>query len=153
MVPTRRISRSAVVPYSAEQMYALVDDIESYPLFVPHCAGSEILQRTDREVTAILVLLLHRVRYRLTSRNVMHPDHAIQIQLLDGPFSSLQAQWEFESQQPGSCRISFEIEFRFKNWLLAKLLDGVILELAGSLPDVFYRRAQQIYAADPGASL
>ena len=139
-----RISRSALVMYSAEQMYDLVRDIESYAEFLPGCRSGRIDRRNGDELDATLELARAGLSYSFSTRNKMTPGQSIEMQLLKGPFSQLSGVWTFQSLGEGS-KVSLELEFVMSNRLTEATLGGLIGQLLGAMVDAFSNRAKQIY--------
>jgi len=139
------INKSAIVPYKAEQMYGLVNDIESYPEFVPGCDSSEVLSRTEDEVRASLTLSSAGMSKSFTTLNRLQPAKMIEIRLLDGPFKQLEGFWRFEDQANSSSRIVLDLEFEFSNRLLAMMFGPLFYQMASRLVDAFKDRANEVY--------
>src|SRR5579871_4927141 len=89
-LPMRKVNKSALVPYSAADMYALVNDVERYPEFLPWCRGSKVLSHTETEMRASLELARGGFHKTFTTLNNLQPGSAITITLLDGPFKHLE---------------------------------------------------------------
>lgn len=138
------ISKSALVPYSAEEMYKLVADIESYPKFLPWCAGSRILERDAQGLIAEIDIAFGGIRKTFTTRNTMNPT-AMDIRLVRGPFSRLEGSWRFQQVAALGSRISLNLEFDFASRLLAMAVGPVFGTIANSLVDSFKRRAREVY--------
>ena len=126
-------------------MYALVNDIESYPAFLSWCEKAELLEVGEKALTAVLHFNLLHFRYALTTRNVMQPGYAIDMSLLSGPFRRFRGRWRFEPLDEGSCRIRFDLDFEFKNRLLRASLNKALHGLFSSLVEAFRRRADELY--------
>jgi ribosome-associated toxin RatA of RatAB toxin-antitoxin module len=90
-----KINRSAIVPYSQEQMFRLVTDISSYPEFLPWCSEAEIIDSDQSETTAKLFIRFKGVRQSFTTRNINRRPDRIIMQLVDGPFSHMGGEWQF----------------------------------------------------------
>ncbi|AGA34796.1 Putative oligoketide cyclase/dehydratase or lipid transport protein YfjG [Thioalkalivibrio nitratireducens DSM 14787] len=144
-----RIQRSAVVPYSPEQMFALVNDIDAYPEFLPHCRSARVLETGEAEVKARIELAKGALHKSFTTRNRLDPPHRIRMQLVDGPFRRLQGGWQF-NEHDGGTRIVLDLEFEFSNRLMAMALGPVFNQLANSLVDAFVRRARVVHGTDDG---
>lgn len=140
------ISKSALVPYSAEEMYKLVADIESYPQFLPWCAGSRIVSRQDTEIEAEIDMAFGGIHKTFTTRNTLCPG-CMDIQLVRGPFSRLEGAWRFQQVGDLGSRISLDLEFDFANRLLAMAVGPVFSTIANSLVDSFKKRAREVYGA------
>ena len=139
------VRQTAVVPYSPEQMYALVNDIESYPRFLPWCREARVLEPGERELKATLTLAAAGIRQSFTTGNRMQPDRRIDVRLLEGPFRRLEGSWTFEPLPNGRCRIALEMNFEFRNRLAALALQKPLNHIFHSMVDAFIRRAEQIH--------
>jgi ribosome-associated toxin RatA of RatAB toxin-antitoxin module len=140
----RKASRSALVPYSAAEMFSLVDDIEAYPAFLPWCSGAEVERRNDDTVVATLELHKGGLSKRFTTRNTRHEYSAIDIALVGGPFRRLAGGWQFHELDEG-CRVSLDLEFAFDSKLVDMMFGAFFEETCKSLVDAFTRRAVDIY--------
>ena len=138
------ISKSALVPYSAEEMYELVADVESYPRFLPWCAGARVLARDDSGVTAEIDMAFGGIHKTFTTRN-HHKPGRMDIGLVRGPFSRLEGSWRFDQVGDLGSRISLDLEFDFANRLLALAVGPVFSTIANSLVDSFKKRAREVY--------
>lgn len=140
------ISKSALVPYSAQEMYDLVADIESYPRFLPWCAGSRILRREATMLEAEIEMAFGGIRKTFTTRNTLSPG-SMDIRLVRGPFSRLEGGWRFQPVGELGSRISLDLEFDFASRLLAMAVGPVFGTIANSLVDSFKKRAREVYGA------
>ncbi len=140
------ISKSALVAYSADEMYGLVADVESYPEFLPWCAGSRVLECDDAGLVAEIDMAFGGIRKTFTTRNT-HAPGRMDIQLVRGPFSRLEGSWRFAQVGELGSRISLDLEFDFANRLLARAVGPVFGTIANSLVDSFKRRAREVYGA------
>ena len=140
-----RIQRSALVSYSAHEMFVLVADIASYPQFLPWCGGARILSASEDEVIASIDIAYGGVHKAFTTRNLLQKDKMMELRLLEGPFSHLQGFWRFDPLDAQACRISFDLEFEISNKLLGVVLGKVFSTIAGEMVEGFHRRAQQLY--------
>ena len=142
-----RIVKSALVPQSAAQMFALVDDIESYPAFLPWCAGASVLTRTAEAVTASLTLAKGPLHVSFTTENRLQPERGIVMRLVEGPFRRLHGDWRFEPVATGGCTVSLALEFEFASRLLSATVGPLFAQISNSLVDAFRARAQARYGA------
>jgi ribosome-associated toxin RatA of RatAB toxin-antitoxin module len=141
----RRVDRSALVPYSPQQMFALVTDIESYPQFVPWVASAELVERTEAQVIGKLQMERAGIRETFTTRNTLLPPNEIILTLVDGPFRKLEGRWRFEDLQGRGTRVALTIEFEFANPMLSLLLSKTFEKSCGELVDSFVARAKNVY--------
>ncbi|MEX0951996.1 MAG: type II toxin-antitoxin system RatA family toxin [Gammaproteobacteria bacterium] len=139
-----QINKTAQVPYSAEQMYQLVDDVEKYPDFLPWCSNVRILRQMDAEVEAQISMALGKLQQSFTTRNTGEPPVRLRMDLLEGPFQYLHGRWEFEPAGSG-CRVSLDMDFEFKNKLVRMALGGAFNKIVNSLMSAFVQRAHQLY--------
>lgn len=146
-------SETRFLPYTPEQMYALVADVPSYPEFLPWCAAARVRKVTpkgDSEVMdADLVISFKVFRERFGSRVVLWPqEHRIETEYLDGPFRYMKSNWAFAPAE-GGCEVSFFVDFEFKNAILQGIIGVVFNEAMQRIVRAFERRAAALYAA-PG---
>ncbi len=139
------ISRNALVPYSPAQMFALVDDIESYPDFLPWCASAKVHSRTEDEVRATIEIAKGAVRRSFTTLNRLQRDKMIEMRLLEGPFRHLEGFWRFDPIDDRGCRVSLDLDFEFASAALSLLVGPVFQQIANTLVDAFCRRAEEVY--------
>lgn len=139
------IERSALVPYSDEQMYALVNDIESYPQFVPGCRSAQVIEQTEQSKVARLDISKAGVGKSFTTRNTLEPSSRIGMELVDGPFRYLRGGWRFQRLDDNACKIILELEFEFANRLLGLAFGNIFNELQSRMVDAFVKRAEQVY--------
>lgn len=139
------ISRSALLPYSAREMYDLVADVESYPQFLSWCSGAKILSQDDGHAVAAIDISYHKLHKTFTTRNALRPTKSMEMELVEGPFSHLHGLWRFDDLGDNSSRISFDIDFGFSNRVIGLALGPVFGRIADSLVENFRRRAIAIY--------
>lgn len=141
------ISRKALVPYTAGQMFALVNDIESYPAFLPWCRDAKVLERRADMVKATLKLSKGGIEKSFTTLNRMQDESRIDMELVEGPFSSLEGSWRFEALGVHGSRVTLDLSFEFLNPLLRLTLGPVFNQIGHTLVDAFVQRARQLYGA------
>lgn len=142
----KTIERTALVEQSAEQMFALVNDIENYPRFMEGCVGAELLEISERQVMARLDIRKGRFAHSFITRNSLHPCRKIDLQLVDGPFQQLEGQWQFTPIGDLGCRVSLSLTFEFKSRLIAVAGNPWIESMGNKLVDAVCQRAREIYA-------
>ena len=143
------VERSALVTYTAAQMYALVNDVARYPEFLPWCVGARVEDAPDGERLATLRVSRGVLRTEFTTRNTLTADSRIRMRLVHGPFRALSGEWRFEPIGTRGSRVSFRVDFEFKNQLTATAFNAVFEALCGTIVDAFAARAQKIYAPRP----
>ena len=139
------INKSALVPYTPEQMFRLVDDVEAYVEFLPWCSGSTVITRTDNDVTASLEISHSGFQKAFTTRNVYGEELRINMNLVEGPFKKLEGLWQFQALGDQGCKIMLDLEFEFSNRLIGMSFGPIFGQMAGSLVDAFTQRANSIY--------
>ena len=139
------LKRSAVVPYSARQMFELVNNIEDYPRFLPWCGKSEILSRTEEEVIAELEISWKGMHKRFSTRNRLFPYSSMEISLVKGPMKQMQGKWEFIAVSDTACKVLLDLEFEFAGGIFDMLFQPVFQSKANSLVDAFCKRAVELY--------
>ena len=142
-------SETRLLPYTPEQMYALVADVPSYPEFLPWCSAARVRKVTpkgDCEVMdADLVISFKVFRERFGSRVVLWPgEHRIETEYLDGPFRYMKSNWAFHDVE-GGCEVSFFVDFAFRNMILQKLIGVVFNEAMQRIVRAFEARAETLY--------
>ena len=141
------VKKSALVLYSAADMYALVADIEAYPQFLPWCRSTHILSRTEDEVRATIEMAKGGMHKSFTTCNRMQQHKMIDIRLLEGPFKRLEGYWRFEALRANASKVSLDMEFEFANPLVRMAIEPIFKQIANSLVDAFCKRAVDLYGA------
>ena len=147
-----RHTEKRVLPYQADQMYALVADVASYPEFLPWCAAARIRSRQKtgavEVVEADLVISFKVFRERFGSRVSLHDqDRFIDTEYLDGPFKFLKSRWSFHPLAEGGCEVDFFVDFEFRSALLQRIIGVVFNEAMHRIVRAFERRAGALYGA------
>jgi ribosome-associated toxin RatA of RatAB toxin-antitoxin module len=140
------VERSALVTFTPAQMFALVNDVASYPEFLPWCVAARVEETSATERVALLKVARGVLQTEFTTRNTLLPDARIDMQLLHGPFRDLTGQWRFEAIGKRGSRVHFRVEFEFKNRLTAAAFNAVFEAMCGTIVEAFALRAQKIYA-------
>jgi ribosome-associated toxin RatA of RatAB toxin-antitoxin module len=139
------ISKSALVPYTPAEMFALVDDIEAYPQFLPWCSAASILERSTDEVRATIALSKGGVDKAFTTCNRIQNGKMIEMRLVEGPFRHLEGFWRFDALGDDGCKVSLDMEFEFSSRMLGIVVGPVFSQVANSLVDSFQQRAVDVY--------
>lgn len=138
------VKKTKVVPFKPEQMYALVNDVEKYPEFLPYCDDSIVHHRDEDEVKASLVIGAAGMSKSFTTRNLLQAGKMIEIRLVDGPFKHLEGFWRFDHHEEG-CLISMDLEFEFAGGMFSMILGPVFEQVTEKMVDAFCQRAEQVY--------
>lgn len=144
------IERSARVPYSADQMLALINDIDSYPEFLHWCHGARIEKDSGAVVDAALEIgisgIYKTIRTRnTTTREVSTGPASIQIEMLEGPLKTLHGYWKLIDQPEQRCDIQLRLEYEIHRSPFGLLLRSLFDEIANSQLNAFVKRARAVY--------
>lgn len=139
------INQSALVPYSAEQMYQLVNNYELYPQFLSGCIAATTLSLGENELNAELVIQKLGISQRFSTHNTMIPNEKITMELINGPFRHLTGSWTFQPFDEQSCRITLQLDFEFSNGMVAIVFGKIFNELTLKMVNAFKQRAKEVY--------
>jgi ribosome-associated toxin RatA of RatAB toxin-antitoxin module len=139
------VEKSVLLPFSAEQMFVLVDNVADYPQFLPWCGGTSVTVLDESRVRATVEINYHHVKQSFTTENVRAAPQRIDIALLDGPFKHLDGCWQFIALAPTACKIEFRLNYEFSNKLLEKVVGPVFHYIASTFVEAFIKRAEQVY--------
>jgi ribosome-associated toxin RatA of RatAB toxin-antitoxin module len=137
----REVKRSALVSRSPARLYALINDIDSYPQFLPWCTHARVESRTPREIVATIGVRQGALQGEFTTRNTLDPDRSVQMRLVTGPFRTLEGEWLLTPVADG-CRVELTMRFAFRNAVTGLLFGAKFAETVGSLVDAFVARAR-----------
>ncbi|OGV26384.1 MAG: hypothetical protein A3F18_03455 [Legionellales bacterium RIFCSPHIGHO2_12_FULL_37_14] len=142
-----KLHASKTAPYSCENMYNLVNDVASYPLFLPFCTKGEVHYQDNDEMQASIEVSVLGMTQTLTTRNFLKLHKMIEMRLQGGLFSHLEGFWRFEPTQEGSI-VTFDIEFAFSNRMLSMFID--LESFMGKIITAFEKRAHEVYGEKVG---
>ena len=140
-----QISRSALVMFSAQQMYDLVNDVSKYPEFLPNCSDAQIHSHDETAMSASVEISKAGIRKWFSTKNILTSGQAIEMCLLDGPFKKLSGGWRFTVLDEKACKVTLELDFEFTNKLVEMTFGKVFNELANNMVKAFTQRAKQVY--------
>jgi ribosome-associated toxin RatA of RatAB toxin-antitoxin module len=140
----REVKRSALVNKPPAELFALINDIESYPQFLPWCTHARVLSRTPTEIVATIGVRQGPLHGEFTTRNTLETDRRIQLQLVSGPFSMLEGEWQLTPIEPEGCRVDLTMRFGFAHRLTALLFEPKFAATIASLVDAFVARARSL---------
>ena len=143
----RKVSRSALVLYSQHQMYALVEDVERYPEVLPWCSDATLHWREGDRLEGSVEMNRAGLKRSFRTRNIMRQDEAIEMELVEGPFSHLSGVWLFKALGDAGCKVSLDVEFKMRSRTTDKLLGRYFEDICNSLVDAFVKRAEQMYGS------
>lgn len=139
------IDRSALLPYPAEQVYQLINDIPEYPKFMKGCVGAEILFQNDDTIEARLDLQKGGVKQSFVTRNQLQPPNRIDMTLVDGPFDNFAGQWTVDALNDVACKVSLTLSFSLSNKIVAVTAKALFNPVADNLVDALVKRANELY--------
>jgi len=148
----REVRRSALIAQTPQRMFALINDIENYPQFLPWCTSAQVLSRSERQIIASIAVRRGALHAQFTTRNELTANRHIGMHLVSGPFKTLEGEWTLtpvEVPGQGGCRIDLLLRFAFANRLTGLVFEPLFEETAGSLVDAFVARARAPGAAAP----
>lgn len=141
----RRIERSAIVPHGAAELYALVEDIERYPQFLPWCTAAAVRSRSPGATLATLTIGVRGISQTFTTQNDNRAPESIDMRLVEGPFRHFAAAWRFRPLGAEACKVEFAMEFEFSSRALALVLTPLFERIADGMVDAFTRRADELH--------
>ena len=143
------IHRSALLPFSDSQMFALVNDIRAYPQYMDGCVGADVHEASLSQMRATLFLEKHGVAMQFTTNNQLDAPKSIIMTLEQGPFAEFSGQWFFQSLRADACKVILDLQFTLANpisgFVVGKLFDGI----ANHMVDSVVMRAKAIYGKTP----
>ncbi|MCB1862977.1 MAG: type II toxin-antitoxin system RatA family toxin [Gammaproteobacteria bacterium] len=139
------VNKSAIVPYTPEQMFELVSDVLSYPEFLPWCSATRLLSRDGIEQRGELEVSRVGVKQKFSTVNRLHPFERIDLNLLEGPFKRLHGSWRFTPLGEAACKVELSLEFEFSGKLINAAFGKVFSQLANTLVGAFCKRANEVY--------
>ena len=146
----KRVARSAIVEHAAAAVYAIVEDIEAYPEFLPWCYAAKVHERRPEHTIATLTVGMRAIRQSFTTENANHPGEGIDLRLVKGPFRKFAAAWRFTPLGEHAAKIEFSMEYEFSSRVVGKVLEPLFDNIADTMVSAFSRRADELYGKTPG---
>jgi ribosome-associated toxin RatA of RatAB toxin-antitoxin module len=140
-----QLSKSAIVPYSAEQMYQLVNQVNDYPKFLNWCSSASILKQTDTQIIASVEINKAGLTQSFTTINTLTPNQRIDISLKEGIFKQLNGAWIFTKLNDEACKVVLNLNFSFSSKIIDMAISPIFTKIANSQLDAFIARAKIIY--------
>jgi|TARA_B110000196_G_C20535668_1_gene382078 ribosome-associated toxin RatA of RatAB toxin-antitoxin module len=137
------IKKHALVLHSQEKMFNLVDRVEDYPDFLSWCDKTEIIERSEKITKATIFINYHNVKQSFTTKNIKTFPKKMKINLINGPFRILKGEWNFIEIEKDTCKIEFELQYEFSNYVLDKLISPVFNIIANTFIDNFVSKANK----------
>ncbi|ENJ7186302.1 SRPBCC family protein [Vibrio fluvialis] len=142
----KQVSRSALVSFSADQMFHLVNDVARYPEFLPGCSGSRVIEASSEKMVASLDVSKAGISKTFTTSNELNHGESIIMNLVDGPFRTLRGGWYFTPLDEQACKVELKLEFEFSSKMIEMAFGKVFNELTSNMVNAFTKRAKQVYA-------
>ncbi len=143
------IERSALVMYSAEQMFDLIHDVSRYPEFLPWCTAAHVVSDSDNELVAGMTISKGGLQQTFTTRNKKRKPEWMTLELEDGPFKQLNGIFRFQALADDACKVTFELDFEVAGKMLSMALTPILKQAANTMVDTFVQRADVVYASKP----
>jgi len=140
------VNRSALVMYSAEQMFNLINDVLAYPQFLPDCSDSKILEQTSHSMKASLKVSKAGINKWFTTENTLVENKKIVLNLIDGPFNKLVGSWNLIELSEGACKVTLDLDYEFSNKMFDLAFGRVFTSIANNMVQSFTSRAKEVYA-------
>lgn len=144
----KTVNKSVLIWYSPEEMFALVTDVARYPQFLPWCDHARVLTEHETGMTAEVGIALGGIKKSFVTRNTHEAGRRVKMELVEGPFSQLDGDWQFHPVGDGSqraCKVELTLRYGFDSRTLAALVGPVFDRIAATLVDAFIKRAEQVY--------
>lgn len=140
------IERNALVQYSPQEMFQLVNNVGDYSGFLPWCRSSRVISETEAEMEASVEIAKGVLNQTFTTHNRLTPGQRIDIELVNGPFKKLTGYWQFDAlKTENACKVNLVLEFEFDNTMISIAARPVFTQIANSLVDAFCKRAVEVY--------
>ena len=140
-----KVTRSALVSFSADQMFSLVNDVARYHEFLPGCSGSRVIESSDSTMVASVDVSKAGISKTFTTSNRLADGAEILMELVDGPFKKLQGGWYFTPLDEQACKVELKLEFEFSSRMIEMPFGKIFNELTSNMVSAFTQRAKQVY--------
>lgn len=125
-------------------MFDLVNDVQAYPDRFSWCSGAHVLEHEGDTLVARLDLRFAGLGHSFTTRNRAHEPDRITIDLVEGPFRSLEGLWCFDPLGDNGCKVGLVLDFDYQGFGGMALKIG-FQGLANRMVDDFCRVAKRVY--------
>lgn len=139
------IRRSALLPYPADLIYNLINDVKAYPEFMDGCTGAEVLRQDEDMMEARLDLARAGIRLSFTTLNTLEPPRRVGLKLLDGPFDSLEGEWLLLPLSEAACKVTLQLRFSLAGKLVGVATKQLFNSVANNLVDAVVKRAKELH--------
>ena len=140
-----KINRSALVMFSSEQMFQLVNNVVAYPDYMDGCVGTQVLEESEQHMVARLDLKKGAITQSFSTHNTLNPPHSINMQLDQGPFKKLVGEWSFKALTETACKVMLALEFETNSISTSIASSNLFSKVANNMVDAMVKRAEIIY--------
>lgn len=145
-----KITESKIMPFSAQQIYDLVINIEDYPKFLPWCRNANIIKKiTINNFHAELLINFKNIFEKYTSdvtfNKISEQHYIVEAKAIKGPFKSLINRWEIYVVDSHRAKVDFFLEFEFNSLILTKMLGAIFSSATQKMINAFEERAEELY--------
>ena len=140
-----KISRNALVMYSSKSIFDLVNDIESYPQFLPNCSKATLIESQGNEIVGSVEIKKGPVCKSFTTRNTLIDNSKVVMELVNGPFKYLRGAWTFTPLDEHACKVELSLEYEFSSRLIEVAFGSLFKEVANNMVLAFTQRAKVVY--------
>ncbi|WP_313073945.1 type II toxin-antitoxin system RatA family toxin [Melaminivora sp.] len=144
----KTVNKSVLIWYSPGEMFALVTDVARYPQFLPWCDHARVLEQREHGMTAEVGIAFGGIKKSFVTRNTHEEGRRVVLELVEGPFSQLQGDWQFHpvgDSTQRACKVELTLSYGFDSRALALVVGPVFDRIAATLVDAFIKRAEQVY--------
>lgn len=142
----KTITHTATLPFTTEQMYNLVNDIEKYPDFLPWCKRAEIIEKKADKIEATLTVAKGGFEKSIRTINLLKPNESMELTLVAGPFDTFSGLWQFETVEDNQCKATYTMTFEFDNFLVSMVATPIFTQIADTMIEAFKARAEKLYS-------
>ena len=139
------IHREALLPFSDQQMFTLVNEVADYPAYMEGCASVEIIEKSDKTMIAALALEKRGIKLTFTTRNTLDEPKSIVMVLEDGPFECFEGRWFFQRLDDQACKVILDLQFSLSSRLGSLAVKRLFDSVANNMVDAMVKRARVVY--------
>jgi ribosome-associated toxin RatA of RatAB toxin-antitoxin module len=141
----KTVHKSVLIWYSPAEMFHLVTDVAAYPQFLPWCDRTTVIEESSEGMLAEIGIAFSGIHQSFTTRNRHLAGQQVHMNLVSGPFSKLEGEWNFLSLgDQRACKVELTLSYGFEG-ALGALIGPVFDKIAGTMVDAFVQRAKQVY--------
>lgn len=141
----REVKKQALVPYSAQEMFDLVNDVDAYPEFLPWCRSASVSEEGEDYRVATIEIAKGGLHRSFTTHNRLRPPERLTIELVEGPFRHLTGVWTFDALGDDACKVAVHLQFEFSSALMNMMFGPVFSQIGETMLDAFVRRANALH--------